>query len=109
MIQKTWRVLLSVAFVMLVFCAVRAVRRPAASDAAQRTEVSAGRAQAEENENVTATNELQVRQLETARDAQWMKQQEAAQELQRRQQEATHPPSQNSGLSLEAADVAAGG
>jgi hypothetical protein len=37
-----------------------------------------------------------------------MKQQEAAQELQRRQQEATRPLSENPGLSMESVGVAAG-
>lgn len=107
MMQQTRRcVLLSVACVLLVFCAVRAVRRPAASDGAQRIEVCEGRAQAGEKEtdarsrktmesidaiHVEAAGDLQRRQLETAREAQRMKQQEAAHELQRRQQEATRP------------------
>ena len=103
--KKTW-VLLSLASVLLIFCAVRAVRSPAASAGAQRTAVCEGRAQPGENEmsarfrkahenmdarNVNAANELQLRQLETAREAQRMRQQEAANELQRRQQEAIRP------------------
>jgi hypothetical protein len=103
--KKTW-VLLSLASVLLIFCAVRAVRSPAVSAGAQSTAVCEGRAQSGENETiarfqkaresmdahgVNAANELQLRQLETARKAQGMKQQEAANELQRRQQEATRP------------------
>ena len=113
--QKRWCVVLSVASVLLLFCAVRAVRRPAASEGAQRIEAGTGRAQAgeametREAINVETTNDLQLRQLETAREAQRMKQQEAATELQRRQQEATRPLSQNPGLSMEAVGVAAGG
>ena len=109
--QTKRRVLLSVACVLLVFCAVRAVRRPAASGGAQRVEVCAGRAPWGEYEtdarsrktresieaiHVGAAGDLQRRQLETAREAQRMKQQEAAAELQRRQQEATRPPSEES-------------
>jgi hypothetical protein len=91
MMYKTWRILLSVAFILLVFCAVRAVQRPAASVGAQRMEASADRARAEEAvksvdaAGVEATGDLRVRQLETARDAQRIKQQETARELQRRQ------------------------
>ncbi len=103
--KKTW-VLLSLASVLLIFCAVRAVRSPAASAGAQSAAVCEGRTPSGENEtsarfqkahesmdarNVNAANELQVRQLETAREAQRMKQQEAANELQRRQQEAIRP------------------
>ena len=64
--QRRWCVVLSVACVLLVFCAVRTVKRPAASDAAQRIEVGAGRAQADdaiesmEANHVQATNELQL-------------------------------------------------
>jgi hypothetical protein len=104
MTEKRWCVLLSVASVLVMFCAVRAVRRLAASDAAQRIEVCAGLTQLDGKEtnagfqnaresidaiNVGATNDLQRRQLETARDAQQTRQEEAASELQRRQQEAT--------------------
>lgn len=91
MIHKTWRILLSVAFVLLVFCAVRAVRRPAASVGAQRMAASADRARADDAiesvdaASVEATDDLRVRQLETARDAQRIEQQETALELQRRQ------------------------
>jgi hypothetical protein len=115
MIRKTWRVLLSVAFVLLVFCAVRAVRRPAVSKGAQRPEVGTARAQANEAREsvgavrVEATHKLQLRQLETAQEAQRMKQQEAATELQRRQEEAIRPPSENPGASVEAVETAARG
>jgi len=115
MIQKTWRVLLSVAFVLLVFCAVRAVRRPAASVGAPRLAVGADRTQTAEAPagaqavDIEASNDLQLRQLETAQEAQRIEQQEATAELQRRQQEATRPPSENPGLSVEAVGVTAGG
>jgi hypothetical protein len=47
---KRWRVVLWVAFVLRVFCAVRDVRRSAASNGAQRIEVRAGRAPSDEKE-----------------------------------------------------------
>lgn len=104
MTEKKRCVLLSVVSVLVMFCAVRAVRGPAASDAAQRIAVCESLTQMAEKQtdtgfqqaresidaiNVEATNDLQQRQLETARDAQRTKQQEAASELQRRQQEVT--------------------
>lgn len=91
MMHKTWRILLSVAFILLVFCAVRAVRRPVASQGAPRVKASADRARAEaavksvDAAGVETTDDLRVRQLETARDAQRIEQQETALELQRRQ------------------------
>jgi flagellar biosynthesis/type III secretory pathway M-ring protein FliF/YscJ len=96
--QKTWCVVLSVVCVLVVFCAVRAVRRPAASEGAQRIEVSAGRAQANE-----AIIDLPLRQLETIREAQRTRQQETADELQCRQQEAPGLPSDNPAVSVDAA------
>ena len=102
--QKRWCVVLSIAFVVLLFCAVRAVRGPAASEAAQQIEVGAGRAQADEAIEsldairVEATNELQLRHLETAREAQRTKQQEIAYELQQRQQGATTGDESSTGL-----------
>jgi len=99
-------VLLSVGCMLLVFCAVRAVRRPAASGAAQRIDVPEALAQAAEKAtnprfqpigesispvNVEATSDLPQTHLETAQAAQQMKQQEAARELQQRQQGATRP------------------
>lgn len=109
MIHKTWRVLLLVAFVMLLFCAIRTIRRPAASDAAQKPEVAPSRAPADGNESVMTPGELRLRQLETAQNAQSMKQQEAVTELQRRQQGTTRLRSGNPGVSMEALDVAATG
>ena len=98
--QQTRRcVLLSVACVLVVFGAVRAVRRPAASDGAQRIRVSAGVVPVEERtmnarpqpaperidtSNFQTVHELQQRQLETARVAERTERQEAARELQRR-------------------------
>ena len=91
--QKRWRVVLWVAFVVMVFCAVRDVRRSAASNGAQRIEVRAGRAQSDEKEtdarfkkaiesidenDAKAANELPLGQLEAAREAQRMRQQEEA-------------------------------
>lgn len=108
--QDKWCVLLSVACVLLIFCAVRAVRRPTASEAAQWIEVGERLAQTDEKgtetrfeesvaslvaDDVEAADELQRRQLETARKAQRMEQQEAANELQRRQQGAARPLSAN--------------
>lgn len=113
--QKKYCVLLSVAFILLLFSAAREIRRPAASRGAQRMEVSTARAQAEEPMDsmdaidVEATNDLQLRQLETAREAQRIEQQEATIELQRRQQESPRPSSENPSLSAEAVGVAAGG
>jgi hypothetical protein len=94
--QKSRCVLLSVACILVVFCAVRAVKRPMASDAAQRIEAGASRTLADESVTdarfpVTATDNLRLTQLETARRAQRIKQQEAARELQHRQQETIHP------------------
>jgi flagellar biosynthesis/type III secretory pathway M-ring protein FliF/YscJ len=48
--RKWWRVVLWAAFVLMVFCAVRDVRRPTASRGAQRIEVRAGRAPSDEKE-----------------------------------------------------------
>ena len=105
--QKTWCILLSVACAVMVFCAIRAARRPAASKAAQRIEVAAGRIQANEAvEDVEAidagaANEVQLRRLEAAGDAQQIRQQETANELRQRQQEATRPLSDNAGASMD--------
>ena len=91
--QKWWRVVLWVAFVLMVLCAVRDVRRTAASKGAQRIEVRTGRAGSDEKEtdarlknaiesmvenDAKAANELQRRPLEAAGEAQWMRQQEEA-------------------------------
>jgi hypothetical protein len=103
--KETW-VLLSVASVLLIFGAVRAVRSPAVSAGAQSGTPNAmhrvwepspavceGRAPSNGNQtsaganDINAANELHRRQLETAREAQRMRQQEAANELQQRQQE----------------------
>ena len=104
-----WRAVLSVASILLVFCVVQAVRRPAASDGAPRIEVGEGCVPAAENgadarfqkamanveaNSVPAASELQQRQWEAAQEAQRVKQREAAGELQRRQQEATRPLSE---------------
>ncbi|MCU0914168.1 MAG: hypothetical protein MUC88_06360, partial [Planctomycetes bacterium] len=93
MMQQSRRyVLLPIACVLLVFCAVRAVRKPAASEGAQRIALSESRAQADEKETpaplrtaMESTPELDIetadewpRQLETAREAQRLKHQEAA-------------------------------
>ncbi len=103
--SKTW-LLLSLASILLIFCAVRAVRSPAASAGAQGPAVCENRAPSDENgtstrlrkapegagaDQVSAANELYLRQLETAQEAQRMRQQEAASELQRRQQQAPRP------------------
>jgi hypothetical protein len=48
--RKWWRVVLGVAFVLMVLCAVRDVRRTTASKGAQRIEVRAGRAPSDEKE-----------------------------------------------------------
>lgn len=47
---KWWRVVLWVAFVLMVLCAVRDVRRTAASKGAQRIEVRASRAPSDEKQ-----------------------------------------------------------
>ena len=107
--QKTWCILLSVACAVMVFCAIRAARRPAASRAAQRIEVAAGRVQANKAvedvpaSDAEAANEVQLRQLEAAGDAQQIRQQEAAGELQRRQQTATRSQADNPSMSVDAA------
>ena len=99
-------ILLSMACVLVVFCAVRAVRKPAASEGGQKIEACENQTQAGEKETdirlpntaertnalvVETTDDGQQRYLETAQEAQRLKQQEAAQELQQRQQEATRP------------------
>ena len=99
-------ILLSMACVLVVFCALRAVRKPAASEGGQRIEAGENQTQACEKETdtplpnttervnalvVETTDDGQQRYLETAEEAQRLKQQEAAQELQRRQQEAIRP------------------
>ncbi len=92
--QKRWRVVLWVAFVLMVLCAIRDVRRSTASKGAQRIEVRAGRALSDEKEtdvrlkttiertidenDVETANELQRRQREAAPEAQRMRQQEGA-------------------------------
>jgi hypothetical protein len=107
MMKQTRRdVLLSVACVLLVFCAVRAVRRPAVSGAAQRIDVPEALAPAAEKATsarnqpalesigpmkVEAAHDLSQMLLETARAAEEMKQQEAALELLQRQQETSRP------------------
>jgi len=107
--QSGLRILLSVAFVLMLVCAVRAVRRPAASAGAQKTDVRAGRVQSDgaagraDVTNAETANELQVRRLKAAGEAQRTKQQEAANELQRRQQEAARVLSDNPGVSVDAA------
>ncbi len=97
--QTRRRVLFSVACVLVVFCVVRAVRRPAASDGAQRVGVDTEVVQVEERatnarpwpaveytetSNFHTTQELQRQRLETARVAERIERQEAAGELQRR-------------------------
>jgi hypothetical protein len=88
--QRGWCVLLSVAFAVLVFCAARDLRKPAASNGAQRIEAGAAGARAKETSesigavHVRAASDLQLRRRETAQEAQRVKQQEAAAELQRR-------------------------
>jgi hypothetical protein len=94
--KKTW-VLLSLSSVLLVFCAVRAVRSPAVSAGAQSPAVYEDPARSDESQTSVganygnAGNEAHLRQLETAGAAQRMRQQEAAHELQRRQQQAARP------------------
>jgi preprotein translocase subunit SecF len=85
--QKRWRVLLWIAFVVMVLCAVRDVRRSAASKGAQRIEVRAGRAPADRKQmdarlqnageskdenNTKGANESQQRLQQAAREAQRM-------------------------------------
>jgi len=91
---RTWCVLLLVAFVL--FCTVRAVRRPVASEGAQSIKVPAGYAQLEE-----AATESQSTRLEAAGDAQQIRQQETANELRRRQLDATCLLSANPGVSAD--------
>jgi hypothetical protein len=88
--QRGWCVLLSVAFAVLVFCAARDLRKPVASHGAQRIEAGAAGVRAKETPEsigavqVEAASGLQLRHRETAQEAQRIKQQEAAAELQRR-------------------------
>ena len=94
--SKTW-VLVSLTSVLLVLCVVRTARSPAVSAGAQNTAYYEDRAPSNENEtsaganNINAAGELHLRQLETAQEAQRMKQQEAANELQQRQRQAPRP------------------
>jgi len=112
--QKGWCVGLSVACVLLVFCAVRTVRGPATSEGAQGSAIGAARVKADQATKSTgalyaeANNDVRLRQLETAGEAQRIKQEEAAQELQWRQQETTQPLSENPGLYVETAGIIAG-
>jgi hypothetical protein len=88
--RKWWRVVLGVAFVLMVLCAVRDVRRPIASRGAPRIEVRAGRAPSDEKKtdarfpkatesldenDAKAADELHRRQLEAAGEPQRMRQQ----------------------------------
>lgn len=125
--HKEWWIPLSVASVLLLFCAVRALWRPAASDAAHRIAVCKGRAQSDENEmdsrfkravesmdanNTKAADAATLKQLEAAKEAQLnqqkaareaqLRQQEAAKEAQLTQKETPRPSSENPGLSIEA-------
>ena len=84
--QKAW-VLLPLACVLLIFCAARVVRRPAASDGAQRIEVCESLAQADAKET-----DARFQQATESIDTDNV---QAAHELQRRQQEATRPLSEN--------------
>lgn len=99
-----WYILLALASAMLVCDAVRDIRRPAASVGAERTETGhhavhpdAGAANArfrpsppDPQPNETAA-ELQQQRLETAQDAESVRLEEAATELQHRQQQITPP------------------
>ena len=114
--HKKWWIPLSVASVLIMFCVVRAIWRPAASDAAHRIEVGASRTQSDENamdtrlqralesmdaDNAKAADAATLKQLEAAKEAQ-LRQQQAAREPQPTQQETPAPSSENPGLSIEA-------
>jgi hypothetical protein len=103
--KETW-VLLFLASVLLVLGVVRAVRSPAAAAGAPSAALCQERVPSDENgtstgcqkalesagaNDIDAASELHLRQLETATEAQRMKQQEAANELLRRRQHAAHP------------------
>ncbi len=109
--SKTW-LLVSLAAVLLVLCVARTARSPAVSAGAQSGTPNAmyrfwepsaaghedpapsnGNERSAGANNLNAVSELHLRQLETAGAAQQMRQQEAAHELQRRQQQATRPRS----------------
>ncbi len=114
--HKKWWVLLSVASVLILFCVVRAIWRPAASDAAHRIEAGAGRTQSAEDvmdarlqrvlksmdaNNTKAADAATLKQLEAAKEEQ-LRQQQAAKEAQLTQQEPPGPSPENPGLSVEA-------
>jgi len=89
--QKRWWVLLSVVSVLLMFCAVRAVKRTVASGGAHSIEVCEGRAQSDQNDIDAqlekAIETMAVNSFKATRESQ-LKQQEATKEAQLRQQEA---------------------
>ncbi|MEN6577307.1 MAG: hypothetical protein ABFD90_13265 [Phycisphaerales bacterium] len=82
--QKRWWVLFWVASILLMFCVVRAIRSPAASDASQRIEVCEGRAQSDENEMDAPFEDMETMaaNFRKAVDAERVVQLEAAKEVQ---------------------------
>lgn len=82
--QKRWWVLFWVASILLMFCVVRDIRRPAASDASQRIEVCEGRAQSHENEMGAPFEDMETMaaNFRKAVDAERVVQLEAAKEVQ---------------------------
>ena len=124
--HKKWWILLSVASVLLMFCAVRTFWRPAASDGAHRIEARESRARSGENQmdlqlkkaleridadKTKAADAATLKELETAKEAQLkqqvvtetqLKEQEAAKEAQLTQPETPLPMSENPGLPIDA-------
>ncbi len=91
--QKGWYLLFAVTLVLLLFFAVRTLRETAASKGAQTTAAEDSPAQTNEQtiNPFRAAYETPLGHLGAARDAERIKQREAAHELQLRELGATSP------------------
>ncbi len=91
--QQGWWLLFAVTLVLLVFFAFRALREPAASEGAQRIAAEDNPAQADKLtlNPFRAAYETPLGHLGAIQDAQRIKEQEAAHELQLRELEAKRP------------------
>ena len=91
--QKGWYLLCAVTLVLLLFFALRVLRQPAASEGAQRIAAEDSPAQAEELtlNPFRAAYEAPLGYLGAIQEAQRIKQQEAAHELQLRELGAKRP------------------
>jgi hypothetical protein len=91
--QNGWWLLFAVTSVLLLFFAFHALREPPASEGAQRIAAEDSPAQAEDStiNPFRAAYETPLGHLGAIREAQRIRQQEAARELQLRELQATRP------------------